>query len=372
MLLRNAPQHSWIESISAQCGCTTLFQRTAKGASGKTSEIAKKRQKYLFSTLFDSFRTAPVFRPLLGGSDICTIQMKAECQVISTRLTLSLNDQASHYGMNRCSFSHRQSCWNTHKSSNRGKGTNMSQQADIHICEHPPKKHQSQICRFAFSRSSHTQKRNCERTDRYPTEQSLLAEKATPFPNYPLPALRPFITKRLSGIWPFFLLLSEGWGGTSAERNCTAMFFNSKRRVRKRPKTPQRNQAPPSRLKVFHRKVSQFYTLDFKRNFKHEFKHFSQRESAGKKGLTEGRARFRACFEGEGLICWILTSIDKARCRHCSQGPSSTAKLAIFQLGVHWDAKARRISNPSISSGGYLSPSTTKLRKTRHSFWTFP
>ena len=71
-----------------------LIQRTAKGAGGKgaTSKIVKKCQKYFrhFSTLFDSFRAgqtrqnssksvkiffdnfraAPVFRPLLWGSDL--------------------------------------------------------------------------------------------------------------------------------------------------------------------------------------------------------------------------------------------------------------------------------------------------------------
>ena len=70
-----------------------LFQRIAKGAGRKgpcqkKSKIVKKRQTVfrhfsrraksvknrqkvskIFSTLFDSFRAAPVFRPLLGGSD---------------------------------------------------------------------------------------------------------------------------------------------------------------------------------------------------------------------------------------------------------------------------------------------------------------
>ena len=71
-------------------------QRIAKGAGGKgprqkTSKIVKECQKYfrhfstffaqgknvknrqkvakIFSTLFDNFRAAPVFRPLLGGSE---------------------------------------------------------------------------------------------------------------------------------------------------------------------------------------------------------------------------------------------------------------------------------------------------------------
>ena len=77
-------------------------QRTVKGASGKgsrqkTSKIVKKCQKYfrhfstllaqgkkrqksskslkIFSTLFDNFRAAPVFRPLLGGSDIHKLEI---------------------------------------------------------------------------------------------------------------------------------------------------------------------------------------------------------------------------------------------------------------------------------------------------------
>ena len=74
----------------------TKNQRTAKGASGKgprqkTSKIVKKCQKVfrhfstffaqgkkrqnrqkvskIFSTLFDIFRAAPIFRPLLGASE---------------------------------------------------------------------------------------------------------------------------------------------------------------------------------------------------------------------------------------------------------------------------------------------------------------
>ena len=78
-------------------GNTPIYQRIAKGAGGKgprqkTSKIVKKCQKVFrhfstifaqgkkrqkivkkrqksFSTLFDNFRAAPFFRPLLGGSE---------------------------------------------------------------------------------------------------------------------------------------------------------------------------------------------------------------------------------------------------------------------------------------------------------------
>ena len=76
----------------------TEIQRIAKGAGGKgprqkTSNIVKSVKKFfdtfrqfsrraknvknrqkvskIFSTLFDNFRAAPVFRPLLGGSEKC-------------------------------------------------------------------------------------------------------------------------------------------------------------------------------------------------------------------------------------------------------------------------------------------------------------
>ena len=103
------PRRSQADRKDHTSRATSIFQWTAKGASGKgprqkTSQIVKKCQKYFrhFSTFFaqgkkrqkssksvknfDNFRVAPVFRPLLGGSESSLRQDVLEKRAPSSRV----------------------------------------------------------------------------------------------------------------------------------------------------------------------------------------------------------------------------------------------------------------------------------------------
>ena len=104
----------------------TLIQRIAKGAGGKGprqknvknrqkvsknfqyfSTIfaqGKKRQKVskTFSTLFDNFRAAPFFRPLLGGSDMFAHQYFPAARKSSSESQKNVGNPNHHYFSNLC------------------------------------------------------------------------------------------------------------------------------------------------------------------------------------------------------------------------------------------------------------------------------
>ena len=74
-----------LQHISADCPgqkivkkCQKYFRHFSTFFARRAKQNFKNRQKMakMFSTLFDNFRAAPVFRPLLGGSEISLVKLK--------------------------------------------------------------------------------------------------------------------------------------------------------------------------------------------------------------------------------------------------------------------------------------------------------
>ena len=73
-------------------------------AQGKKRQNSSQKASKSFSTLFDNFRGAPFFRPLLGGSDITAIKevWLNMNQKSSRRLELSISKNTPHGRWGQC------------------------------------------------------------------------------------------------------------------------------------------------------------------------------------------------------------------------------------------------------------------------------